>query len=68
MPREASLGGPCTPPFETLVAPTSEIKKSENQKIKKWSLRNDFRAGTTPARITELGSVKNSFFEGHEVI
>ena len=27
-----------------------------------------FRAGTTPAQITEMGSVNNSFFEGHEVV
>ena len=26
------------------------------------------RAGTTPVQITEMGSMKNSFFEGHEVI
>ena len=42
-----------------------EIPKSEN---KKWSLRNDFRAGTTPALITEMSSAENSFFEEHEAI
>ena len=37
----------------------------ENQK---WRLRNDSRAGTCPAQITEMESVTNSFFKGHEVI
>ena len=32
------------------------------------NLRNDFRAGTVPAQITEMGSAEKSFFEGHEVI
>ena len=63
-----SLGCPGFLLLGSFFASVSEIKKSENQKIKKWSLRNDFRAGTTPAQITEIGSAENSLFEGHEVI
>ena len=62
----ASLGGPGRLLSGLLFAPASEVKKirkSENQNMEpqKW-----FRAGTTPVRITEMGSVENSFFEGHE--
>ena len=38
--------------------------RSTNQKIRKWSLRNDFCAGTTPVQITEMENGK----KGHEVI
>ena len=32
-------------------APSSELKESENQKIKSWRLRNDLCAYTSPAQI-----------------
>ena len=38
-----TLGGPGLLLLGRFFAPASEIKKSENQKIKKWSLRNYFR-------------------------
>ena len=60
--------GTRTPPFGPFLCTRFRNPKSENQKIKKWSLRNDFRAGTTPVQITEMGSVKNSFFVGHGVV
>ena len=41
-------------------------RKAENQQIKNWRLRNDFRANTSLAQITELESVIDSFYEGHK--
>ena len=61
-------GGGQTPPFGPFLCTScrnQNIRKSEDQK---WSLRNDFHAGTTPLQITEVGSLKNSFFEGPAVI
>ena len=66
--RGALSGLKKTRPFCLSDSKASEIKKSENQKMKKWSLRNDFHTGTTPVKITEMGSMIKSFFEEHEVI
>ena len=40
----------------------------KNRKLKNGASEMIFRAGTTSAQIAEMGSVKNSFFEGHEVV
>ena len=52
-----------------IFAPSAEIniRKSENQKME---TQNDYRAGTSPAQIPEMESVKNSFLKdmSHEVI
>ena len=48
--KSLALGGPGLLLLGLFFAPASEIKKSENQKIKKWSLRNDFRDAKTSLR------------------
>ena len=62
------LGGPGPLLSGLFFAPASEIKKSENWKIKNGASEMIFRAGTAPVQNTEMGRMKNSFFEGHEVI
>ena len=66
--RGHRLGGPGVLLLGLFFAPASEIKKSENQKIKKWSLRNDFRDAAQLRYKSQKWEVKNSLFEGHEVI
>ena len=60
------LGGPRTPPFGPFLC--TRFEKSENLKIKTWSLRNDFRDAAQFRYKSQKWKVKNSFFEGHEMI
>ena len=63
------LGGPRTPPFGPSLCTRFRNKKIRKSKNQKWSLRNDFPCRHNfLSENTEMGSVKNSFFEGHEVI
>ena len=62
------IRGPRTPPFGPFLCTrfrNQKIRKPENQKVEP---QNDSCAGTTLVQITEMESVKNSLFEGHEVI
>ena len=62
------LGGPRPPPFGPFLCTcfrNQKITKSENQNLptQEW-----FLCRHIPAQITEMESVQNSSFEGHEVI
>ena len=60
------FGGPRTLPFGPFLC--IRFKNQKNQKIKKWSLRNDFRDAAHARYKSQKWEVKNSLFEGHEVI
>ena len=67
--KGAWVGGPRTPPFGPFLCTRfrnqksqNEIKDSKNGASEMISVPGNF------GQMTEMGSVQNSFFEGHEVI